>query len=314
MWAKLWTSVKNFFSGIFKAGPPAVQAPVIPIKPLPVPEPIKPAPEPVQPVPVEVKPVPTPVPQPSYTVLVLGDKGDQVITLQRRLIELGYAAGSPDGIFGPSVDGAVRSFQGDHGLLVDGQVGPKTQAALASATKNPAPVPTPTPQPIDGNALVKAMIAHALTFEGVHEQGGYNRGPMVDKWNEAIGVPHGSSWCMSFAEAMIKDTADMNKTKSKVYRSAGCADVWAHTPAELKHSKDPKPGDLVIWKHSKGGGGHVGIVIEQVNQNTIKTIEGNTSSASHVESNGDGVYVKNRSLAGSGDMKIVGFVTVFPNA
>jgi len=57
-------------------------------------------------------------------------RGDDVITLQERLLELGYDAGRADGIFGPQTETALRSFQRDYGLLVDGVCGPGTMRAL----------------------------------------------------------------------------------------------------------------------------------------------------------------------------------------
>ena len=60
-------------------------------------------------------------------ILRVGDTGPDVVKLQR---QLGVAA---DGIFGRHTLHAVKLFQGSHGLLVDGQVGPHTRAALAAA-------------------------------------------------------------------------------------------------------------------------------------------------------------------------------------
>jgi len=52
------------------------------------------------------------------------------MALQTRLNELGYRDGAPDGRFGPVTDAAVRRFQADNGLTVDGFAGPVTHAAL----------------------------------------------------------------------------------------------------------------------------------------------------------------------------------------
>ncbi|MGH3911990.1 MAG: N-acetylmuramoyl-L-alanine amidase [Pseudonocardiaceae bacterium] len=57
-------------------------------------------------------------------------RGDDVITLQERLLELGYDAGRADGIFGPQTETALRRFQRDYGLLPDGIYGPATMRAL----------------------------------------------------------------------------------------------------------------------------------------------------------------------------------------
>jgi len=46
--------------------------------------------------------------------------GDDVTTLQRRLTELGFDPGRPDGIFGPDTDQALREFQAAVGVVADG--------------------------------------------------------------------------------------------------------------------------------------------------------------------------------------------------
>jgi hypothetical protein len=60
-------------------------------------------------------------------------QGEDVLTLQQRLIALGYTeVGTPDGIFGKMSDNAVRLFQQNNGLEVDGYVGPITWKTLFS--------------------------------------------------------------------------------------------------------------------------------------------------------------------------------------
>ncbi len=56
--------------------------------------------------------------------------GDDVFALQERLLELGFDAGRPDGIFGWQTEHALRSFQRDYGLNSDGICGPGTLRAL----------------------------------------------------------------------------------------------------------------------------------------------------------------------------------------
>ncbi|MGW1746115.1 peptidoglycan-binding protein [Streptomyces sp. NPDC002092] len=66
----------------------------------------------------------------------LGDRGQRVVQVQCMLTKRGYSVGGSgvDGDFGKATDAAVRSFQSDKGLEVDGQVGPNTWAALRSST------------------------------------------------------------------------------------------------------------------------------------------------------------------------------------
>lgn len=56
--------------------------------------------------------------------------GDDVFALQDRLTELGYDAGRPDGMFGARTEKALRNFQRDYGLTIDGICGPATVRAL----------------------------------------------------------------------------------------------------------------------------------------------------------------------------------------
>ena len=63
-----------------------------------------------------------------------GDKGNGVKTMQTMLIACGYSCGSygADGDFGSDSDKALRKFQGDYGLTVDGKYGSKSKAKLES--------------------------------------------------------------------------------------------------------------------------------------------------------------------------------------
>ncbi len=90
-------------------------------------------------------------------VLRKGSSGDEVVRLQRRLAELGYNPGSPDGRFGNGTEEAVIRFQRVNGLEADGRVGELTAERLysdqalpeqAAATPSPAPTPEPTGTPV----------------------------------------------------------------------------------------------------------------------------------------------------------------------
>lgn len=63
-------------------------------------------------------------------VLKVGSSGQKVRTLQTKLNNWGYNAGTVDGIFGSNTLAAVKRFQANNGLTVDGIVGAKTAAAL----------------------------------------------------------------------------------------------------------------------------------------------------------------------------------------
>jgi hypothetical protein len=69
---------------------------------------------------------PLPLPE---DLLTTGDRGPDVVALQRRLNQLG-AQLTTDGIFGTSTRAAVMAFQASKGLRADGAVGPRTRDAL----------------------------------------------------------------------------------------------------------------------------------------------------------------------------------------
>ena len=64
-------------------------------------------------------------------VLSLGLHGADVRALQEALESLGHSVGGVDGRFGPKTEAAVKAFQSDQGLVVDGLVGRGTKTALA---------------------------------------------------------------------------------------------------------------------------------------------------------------------------------------
>jgi len=92
-----------------------------------------------------VEPSPQPEPSPGWRPTIRrGNKGADVIECQTMLTRLGYDIGKTgiDGDFGRATEAAVKSFQKDHKLVVDGVVGIMTWTALdeAIAQLNEKPV------------------------------------------------------------------------------------------------------------------------------------------------------------------------------
>lgn len=76
-----------------------------------------------------------------YTTLRTGSSGSEVEKLQNALMAAGYDVGSSgaDGKYGTATEAAVRQYQEDNGLSVDGVAGDQTQGALyGSQTSNNA--------------------------------------------------------------------------------------------------------------------------------------------------------------------------------
>ena len=69
----------------------------------------------------------------------MGMNGSAVQSVQYMLMDTGYLAGGADGIFCSATEDAVKRFQADYGLDVDGIVGSQTMAALSEASGREAP-------------------------------------------------------------------------------------------------------------------------------------------------------------------------------
>lgn len=86
-----------------------------------------------------------------------GDSGDDVRELQESLNTLLYNAGEADGKFGSRTESALKDYQRDHGLKVDGICGPATWASIEEElSEKPVPIP-PVPDP-----MVAQLVAQAI--------------------------------------------------------------------------------------------------------------------------------------------------------
>ena len=104
-----------------------------------------------------------------------GSSGTRVRTLQARLIELGWMAGSPDGNYEGATEYAVKAFQKKYkSLYTDGVAGPSTLQTLysSSAAKSSTPVSsigTTLESGMKNSGAVKAMQTRLKSL-GYHDQ------------------------------------------------------------------------------------------------------------------------------------------------
>lgn len=103
---------------------------------------------------------------PTRRMVRRGSRGADVVDLQERLNALAMAdpALETDGIFGGLTDAAVRRFQAERSLVVDGIVGPNTWAALDSGGgggggEGPGPQP-PVTDPLAG---IVTIVGHGAS-------------------------------------------------------------------------------------------------------------------------------------------------------
>ena len=89
----------------------------------------------------------TATPSSTSGTLKIGSTGSEVRKMQQRLKALGYLKGSADGDFGEATETAVKNFQANNGLTVDGKAGTATLNKLYSDSARKAPTTTATNTP-----------------------------------------------------------------------------------------------------------------------------------------------------------------------
>ena len=77
----------------------------------------------------------------TYPTLRNGSSGSDVLKLQQALVNAGYSVGNAgvDGIYGSATESAVRQYQRDNGLSVDGVAGQNTLGSLYSVKTSTTP-------------------------------------------------------------------------------------------------------------------------------------------------------------------------------
>lgn len=113
--------------------------------------------------------------------------GDDVAELQERLLELGFDAGRRDGVFGGQTEAALKEFQRNVGLPVDGRCGPGSLRALSLLKAAPGAVVGGRPHRMrEAEALHRSgttLVGKAVVIDPGH--GGGDRGARTAAVDEA---------------------------------------------------------------------------------------------------------------------------------
>ena len=182
----------------------------------------------------------TATPQTNATSLKVGSTGAEVRKMQNRLKELGYLKGSADGDFGAATEAAVKSFQAQNGLAVDGKAGTATLNKLYSANAKKAPAnvtntSTPTATPFtsfkhgDTGAEIKRMQTRLKEL-------GYLNGKADGDFGDAT---EAAVRYFQQRNILTVDGKAGQKTLDKLYSSSAKAAKATPTPT-AKPTKTPK--------------------------------------------------------------------------
>lgn len=161
---------------------------------------------------------------------------------------------------------------------------------------------------MDLNAIATGIVQAVNQDVEVREVGGNNRGVEIDLWNTKIGVPLGSSYCVSGVQYRLRQLASLLDLKLLLPYCAGSQQLWWETAKDFK-VQTPAIGRLcVFFDKSDPGHGHLAVCTGGLNADgiTFPTIEYNSNSKG--SNDGEGVVRGLRSVLGSATMEIRGFI------
>ena len=267
------------------------------------------------------------IPSTTTTILRKGSTGAEVKSLQKKLLQIGYYLGSygADGDYGDATVTAVRKFQKDNSLTVDGEAGPNTLAAvdrvlpiiqqeqktIANRLRQAQPKDFSI-QPIINWAENERNYTEKDSLTDLNDKtknAGDDNYTKYSQEVDALGVfsaqVQGQPWCATWVTDGFINTYGVNKgldmlcQPNKNSNAACCGDAAEYYQKAGRWYTSPQVGDQVFFKTTKYQYAHTGIVTE-VTDTEVTTIEGNTSSEKGVVSNGGAVTKKHYPVGYSG--------------
>ena len=267
------------------------------------------------------------IPTVTATILRKGSAGPEVKSLQKKLLQIGYYLGSygADGDYGDATVTAVRKFQKDNSLAVDGEAGPNTlaavdkvlpivqqeQKAIANRLRQAQPKDFSV-QPIINWAENERNYTEKDSLTDLDDKtknAGDDNYTKYSQEVDALGVfsaqVQGQPWCATWVTDGFINTYGVDKgldmlcQPNKNSNAACCGDAAEYYQKADRWYTSPQVGDQVFFKTTKYQYAHTGIVTE-VTDTEVTTIEGNTSSEKGVVSNGGAVTKKHYPVGYSG--------------
>jgi hypothetical protein len=136
------------------------------------------------------------------------------------------------------------------------------------------------------------LIAAATSFDGLREEGGNNRGLMIEKFLNDVGLEAGQPWCAAFVHHVGYWSHFDSETRQSSWSlpDTGSCYLLGHFALRNDILRDePTEGDVfLVWKSTLGRFAHTGVVVRvrQAGKSLAgnpwfdcDTVEGNSNEA-----------------------------------
>jgi hypothetical protein len=213
-----------------------------------------------------------------------GQSGPRVRLLQEMLClhDLNVVV---DGDFGPATERAIKKFQGERTIAVDGIVDQRTFLALI------LPFVRARHRLPRAATLGQMVVSYAEQHlrERPREVGGENSGPWVRLYTDGL-APEGSPWCAAFVCYVLRQACETVGSALPFGLSASCGVLAArakdvHRFAAGTGAADTakvEPGCFFLVRNGPDRWKHIG-VITRMDDEVFETIEGNTNDEGGAE-------------------------------
>jgi hypothetical protein len=219
-------------------------------------------------------------------VLRRGDRGKDVKALQKALNERGLNSGPVDGDFGPLTQAAVKAFQKQAGITVDGIVGAETWGTLGGSFELDT---------ADGEAGLRPKLANLAQQEAAKRLSWTGPDCEAEKYLEPLRQPMHDrkqigtkpvfyNWCAAFVTWCCREVGieipDAPEGFWATMAFVGSWKFWAQKKGywHPRSGITPRRGDILVFEWFDGGVGldHIGIVSGYtVGEPVVHTYEGN---------------------------------------
>jgi uncharacterized protein (TIGR02594 family) len=170
--------------------------------------------------------------------------------LQQALFARGFDPGPIDGVMGRRTIAAIKAFQAQAGLVVDGIAGPVTRAALGNAGGS-------TPDPL--RDIATPWLIEAQRAIGITEDTSAASNPLIIGWAQRLRIDYGNDdipWCGLFVAHCI----GLSLPEEPLPATPLLARSWNRFGVDCAV---PQPGAVMTFWRGKpdGWNGHVGFYV-----------------------------------------------------